>query len=105
MTENVEKFFEKYNSSEELRKKVNEAVMAYPGSLEIRESVCEATLIPIAEEEGFPFNITDLRKYETRIKMRTCRDVEIDPESPDEEIVYWLLDHGWEDDIDKFKKE
>lgn len=103
MVENVEEFFRRYNSDEKLRKKVEDALMSYPGSLEIRESVCEAVLLPAAEEEGLPFTIQELRKYETRIKMRTTRDEEINPDEPDEEIVYWLLDHGWEDDPDKFK--
>lgn len=106
MIENVEKFMGRYNDpSDGLKKKVDEAIAQYPGSLEIRESVCENVLLPIAEEEGLPFTLTELRKYETRVKMRTCRDEEIDPDEPDEEIVYWLLDHGWEDDVDKFKKE
>ena len=101
---NVDKFFERYNSDEELRKKVQEAVDDYPGSLEIRECLVEATLLPIAEAEGMPFTIDDLRKYETKLKMSKSLDVEIDPDEPEEEITYWLLDHGWDNADSKFQK-
>lgn len=104
MTENAELFFQRLKTDLELQKKLNDAVMEYPGSLEIRESVCTGTLLPIADEAGLPFTIDELRKYETRVKMRSSRDEEINPDEPYEEITYWLLDSGWEDDISKFKK-
>ena len=98
----VEKFFERLSEDEELKEKLDKAVAMYPGSLEIREALCLETLLPVAEEAGYPFDISDLRKYETRIKMRHNLDVEIDPDEPDEEITYWLLDRGWTDDEAKF---
>lgn len=100
--ENVEKFFEKYYSDSELQKRVEDAVNAYPGSLEIREAVCEETLLPIAADIGLPFTLEELRKYETRTKMRKNLDVEINPEDPDDDTIYWLIDRGWTDDEAKF---
>ena len=100
---NVEKFFEKYNSDEELRKRVQSAVDMYPGSLEIRECLVEDTLLPIAESEGLPFTLEDLRKYETRLKMSKSLDVEIDPDEPEDETIYWLIDRGWTNDESIFK--
>ena len=97
-SENVEKFFERYNSEEALRDKVRTAVDMYPGSLEIRECLVEETLLPIAESEGLPFSLDDLRKYETRLKMSKSLDVEIDPDEPEDETVYWLIDRGWTND-------
>ena len=95
MNENVIKFFELYDADEALRRRVDEAEANYPGSLELREAVCEAVLLPIAAELGLPFTIDDLRKYETRKKMtRAAQD-------PDE----WLnapVDRGWSDDEAKF---
>ncbi len=107
MTENVERFFEKYRADEELRRRVAEAEACYPGSLEIRESVVEDVLLPIAESEGFPFTVKDLRAYETRLKMRSLQpDEEIPEGDPIDEdpISYWLLDRGWENDPKFFKK-
>ena len=102
MNENVVKFFERYSRDAELQRKVENAVACYPGSLEIRESLVKATLLPIAEEEGFPFTVEDLRKYETRLKMQRSLDVEPGPDEPDEETSYWLLDRGWSDDESKY---
>ena len=101
---NTDKFFERYNSDEKLRARVQQAVDMYPGSLEIRECLVEETLLPIAAEEGLPFTLEDLRKYETRLKMSKSMDVEIDPNEPEDETVYWLLDHGWENDESIFDK-
>ena len=102
--ETVEKFFEKLKSDEVLRKKLDDAVAAYPGSLEIRESLCEETLIPVAKEAGFDFTLSDLRKYETRLKMRHGMDVEIDPNEPDDDTEYWLVDRGWSNDESIFRE-
>lgn len=107
MTENVERFFERYRSDEGLRRRVAEAEAAYPGSLEIRESVAEYVLLPIAESVGLPFTIKDLRTYETRLKMRNVTpDEEIPEGDPIDEdpVSYWLLDRGWENDPKFFKK-
>ena len=57
MTENVSKFFEMYDQDSALRKRVEEAVACYPGSLEIRESLVEAVLLPIAAELDLPFTV------------------------------------------------
>lgn len=107
MAEHVEAFFALYNSDEALRRRVAEAEAAYPGSLEIRESVAEFVLLPIAEELGLPFTIKDLRSYETRLKMsRIQPDEEVPEGDPIEEepASYWLLDRGWENDPKFFKK-
>ena len=98
MNENVVKFFELYDSDPELRAKVQAAEDAYPGSTEIREYVVEDVLIPIAEEMGLGFTLTDLKKYETKLKFK--RSTEPSPEEGDEVKipVYWLLDRGWQND-------
>ena len=98
MNENVVKFFELYDSDPELRAKVQAAEDAYPGSIEIREYVVEDVLIPIAEEMGLGFTLTDLKKYETKLKFK--RSTEPTPEEGDEVKipVYWLLDRGWQND-------
>ena len=95
---NTEKFFSLYNSDSEVRSKVASALELYPGSLEIRESVVEDVLLPIAAEYGLPFTLQDLRTYETEKKLQNRKpDIaahEGDPiEDPEE---YWLLDRGWE---------
>ena len=54
MNINVIKFFEKYDADPELQKRVQDAVNAYPGSLELREALVEACLLPFAEELGLP---------------------------------------------------
>ena len=78
MTENVTKFFEKYDADPALRARVEEAVACYPGSLEIRESLVEAVLLPIADELGLPFTVDELRAYETRLKLSRLKpDVQI----------------------------
>lgn len=103
---NVEQFFERYQSDEALRRRVAEAEAAYPGSLEIRESVVEEVLLPIAAELGLPFTVKDLRGYELKQKLKNIRPDE--PFGEDEEIeeqaVYWLLDRGWEINEDDYKK-
>ena len=104
MNENVIKFFERYESEPELRNKVKLALDFYPGSLEIRESVVKNVLLPVAEAEGLAFTVDDLRKYETRKKLRKATMdndewLAMDDDGGDD---YWLLDHGWSDDESKF---
>lgn len=106
--DNVELFFERYEKDPDLQKKIEEALALYPGSLEIRESVAEHVLLPVAEEVGLSFSLKELRAYETRKKLRNMRPDE--PFGEDEEIEdqasYWLLDRGWEwDDREIRKKE
>lgn len=103
---NVEKFFEIYNADEALRRRVAEAEAAYPGSLEIRESVVEEVLLPFAAELGLPFTVKELRGYELKLKLQRAR-----PDAPfaeDEEIEeqasYWLLDRGWEINEEDYKR-
>ena len=61
MTDHVSRFFEIYDTDSALRRRVDEAVACYPGSLEIRESLVEAVLLPIAAELGLPFTVAELR--------------------------------------------
>ena len=77
---NVVKFLQKYESDPELRARVEQAEMMYPGSLEIRESVVEDVLIPIAEEMGLGFTLMDLYTYERKLKNERSRDVELTEE-------------------------
>lgn len=102
-SENVVKFFEIYEKDENLQKRLAEAEAAYPGSLEIREYVVEDVLLPVAKEMGLEFTLSDLRKYETKMKMQRNLDVEIDPNEPDVEYKYWLLDRGWTNDESIFQ--
>ena len=107
MIEHAEQFFALYRSDPALRQRVAEAEANYPGSLEIRESVAEHVLLPIAEELGLPFTIKDLRSYETRVKMRNLQPDEPIPEGDpidEDPVSYWLLDRGWENDPKFFKK-
>ena len=108
MTENVSRFFEQYDHDPALRSRVEEAVACYPGSLEIRESLVEAVLLPIAAELNLPFTVDELRAYETRKKLSRIKpDVQIEEGEEDEDADfegYWLLDRGWENDESVFKK-
>ena len=101
MIENTVAFFERYKTDEALRARVKEAVDAYPGSLEIREALVEAALLPVAREIGLDFTLAELRAYETRVKMSRLNktDEEYFAEIEDEE-GFWLLDNGWEYDED-----
>ena len=101
MIENVIKFFELYNKDEDLKKRVLDAEAMYPGSLEIREAVVRDVLLPIARDIGLEFDISDLRKYETRLKMSkvTMDDDEWMAMEDDGGAAYWLLDRGWESNI------
>ena len=99
MIDNAVTFFARYRNDEALRRRVQEAVEAYPGSLEIREALVEAALLPIARELGLDFSVDELRAYETRRKM--SRLTETDEEyyaRIDSEESFWLLDNGWEYD-------
>ena len=105
MTENTERFFALYDSDEALRRRVAEAEACYPGSLEIREDVVENVLLPIAEELGLPFTVKELRSYETRMKLRRIKPEGIPEEGEEieEPPRYWLLDYGWENDLDAMR--
>lgn len=107
MSENVSRFFEQYEKDAALKARVEEAVACYPGSLEVRESLVEAVLLPIADELGLPFTISELRAYETRLKLsRVKPDLPIEEGEADEDADfegYWLLDRGWENDEGIFK--
>lgn len=101
MKENVEKFFALYNSDPALKKRVKDAEAAYPGSLELREPLVEAVLLPVARELGLAFSIKELQDYETAHYARLHRDVELTEEdlaAPDDETEYWLIHHGWSHD-------
>lgn len=104
---NVIKFLQQYDNDPELRAKVEQAEMMYPGSLEIRESVVEDVLIPIAEEMDLGFTLMDLYNYERQLKHERSRDVELTEEelkAADKEYHYWLVDKGWENDESCFKQ-
>ncbi len=108
VSENVSLFFERYENDAALRARVEEAVAQYPGSLEIRESLAEAVLLPIAAELGLPFTLAQLRAYETRKKLSRAKpDVPIEEGEEDEDADfegYWLLDRGWENDESIFRR-
>ena len=90
---NAEQFFKRYETDRALQEKVAQALVVYPGSLEVRESVAEYVLLPIAREEGLPFTIQ--RK----------EDVPIEEDEPEEDPPsYWLLDRGWEWDDSQVRK-
>ena len=101
MLDNAVKFFDRYKTDETLRARVQEAVNAYPGSLEIREALVENVLLPIARELALDFSVEELRAYETRKKMSHLNksDEEYFAEIEDEE-GFWLLDNGWDYDED-----
>lgn len=104
MNEQAEQFFALYNEDAALRERIAEAVENYPGSLEIREQVVEDVLLPIARELGYEFTLSDLRKYETRRRMSHIQDTPVTDEELYHPEVYWLLEHGWEEDERVFKK-
>ena len=87
---------------------MEEALAFYPGSLEVRESVVRAVLLPIAEAEGLPFSLQELRAYETKKMLSRIKpDVPIEEGSEDEDADfegYWLLERGWEYATDTLKK-
>jgi hypothetical protein len=105
MNSNVKAFFEKYDSDPALRARVQEAEDLYPGSLEIREALVGAVLLPIAEEMGLGFTIEQLRDYEEELWNARHRDVELTEEelSKDEGgDKFWLLGRGWTSDEARF---
>ena len=108
MSENVSRFFERCASDSALRSRIEEAVACYPGSLEVRESLVKAVLLPVAKELGLPFTVEELRAYETRKKLSRIKpDVPIEEGEEDEDADfegYWLLDRGWEHDESVFRK-
>ena len=105
MNENVVKFFELYDSDETLRKRIEDAEAAYPGSLEIRDAVIEAVLLPVARELGLPFTLRDLRVYESVMSAKRCPDEEMTEEELSEsgEYSYWFNGRGWSYDKNMFK--
>lgn len=104
MNENVVKFFELYDSDETLRKRIEDAEAAYPGSLEIRDAVIEAVLLPVAKELGLPFTLRDLRVYESVMSAKRCPDEEMTEEELSEsgEYSYWFNGRGWSYDKNLF---
>ena len=105
MNENIVKFFELYDSDETLRKRIEDAEAAYPGSLEIRDAVIEAVLLPVARELGLPFTLRDLRVYESVMSAKRCPDEEMTEEELSEsgEYSYWFNGRGWSYDKNMFK--
>ena len=105
MNENVVKFFELYDSDEALRKRIEDAEAAYPGSLEIRDAVIEAVLLPVAKELGLPFTLRDLRVYESVMSAKRCPDEEMTEEELSEsgEYSYWFNGRGLSYDKNMFK--
>ena len=105
MNENVVKFFELYDNDEALRKRIEDAEASYPGSLEIRDAVIEAVLLPVARELGLPFTLRDLRVYESVMSAKRCPDEEMTEEELSEsgEYSYWFNGRGWSDDKNMFK--
>ncbi len=104
MNENVAVFFARYENEQSLRDRVKFALDCYPGSLEVRESVVKNVLLPIAREEGLDFTVDDLRKYETRKKMKKAAMdndewLAMEDDGGDD---FWLLDHGWSNDESRF---
>ena len=108
MIEQAQAFFERCAEDAALRERLLQAEQCYPGSLEIRESLVEAVLLPIAAELNLPFTVSELRAYETRKKLSRIKpDVQIEEGEEDEDADfegYWLLDRGWENDESVFKK-
>ena len=102
----VEEFFARYEADPALQARVEEALACYPGSLELRESVVENVLLPIASELGLPFTVDELRAYETRKKLHNMKpDVAVEEGEPVEDPpTYWLLESGWEWDDEPIRK-
>ena len=105
MKSNVERFFELYESDPALHQRVQDNIDMYPGSLEIRDALCEAVLLPVAEEMGLPFSLIDLKVYEARRKNSRRKDAPLTEDelaSGDDDYFYWLEDTGWENDESAF---
>ena len=96
----VEEFFARYESDPALQAKVEESLACYPGSLELRESVVEHVLLPIAADLGLSFTVDELRAYETRKKLQNMRpDVPVEEGEPVEDPP-----GGWEWDDEPIRK-
>ena len=105
MNENVIKFFKIYNADAALRERIDEAEACYPGSLEIRDSLVSAILLPEAEKLGLSFTVDELRKYEEEKWASAHKDVEqteADLAKSDEDERYWLINRGWSSDEARF---
>ena len=105
MNINVIKFFALYDNNPALRQRVQDNMDAYPGSLEIRDALVEAVLLPVAEELGLPFTCVDLKVYEATRKNSRHKDVELteaDLAADDDDYFYWLEDTGWTNDESRF---
>ncbi len=98
MIENIEKFYRLLAEDETVARRLEEMQNAYPGSWEIREPFLQETMLPLAEELGLGFTIEELRKYETRLKLKNSRDVADESDGVPEAVVFQLLDRGWETD-------
>ena len=96
--EAVRQFMTLFQKDPSLQEKYARAEASYPGSLDIREAVVEELLLPLAAEAGFFFTVEDLRAYETDVYLEKHRDEEQNPEDPDDETVFFLLDRGWTND-------
>lgn len=96
--EAVRQFMALYQNDPHLQERYAQAEESYPGSLDIREAVVEELLLPLAAESGFFFTVEDLRAYETEVYLAKHKDEEQNPEDPDDETVFFLLDRGWTND-------
>lgn len=96
--EAVRQFMALYQNDPHLQERFAQAEASYPGSLDIREAVVEELLLPLAAEFGFIFTVEDLRAYETEVYLEKHKDEEQNPEDPDDETVFFLLDRGWTND-------
>ena len=98
MNINVIEFFRRYSCDSALQQRVQDAEDMYPGSLELREAVVEAVLLPIASELGLPFTVEDLKAYELMVKQELRSDDGCADMRWDNEAAYWLIEHGWNSD-------
>jgi len=64
MNQDVQKFFERLRTDEELQKKLETSAKNYTGE-KTPEAVFENLVQPIAKEAGFSFTVDECREYET----------------------------------------
>ncbi len=104
MLEHAEAFFARVAADAALEERLRLAEESYPGSLEIREAVVEDVLLPFAAALGYDFTLEELRRYETRRKLRGARPDQSagEDEELEEPARFWLLDHGWSYDTDVY---
>ena len=102
--ENIDKFYRLLEEDSEIAAKLREAEDFYPGSWEIRIPFLQSTLLAVAESVGLGFTIEELRKYETKKKVSSCSDKEDVSDGVPEAFVFRLLDQGWDNDPEIFKK-